>query len=454
MTSAAGDLPTLLSHRRLIDQLLLASVPDATSFSDLMSVMDGAGPADVIDGLRRHAGSHDMAFQIESLLADALLTGTTPLASRQPETLPLPHPLDSEWRFASDTVDELLGRLIEATRPGDELLLVGTPTLAATLGRTAVDRRIRFVGPDDVVSAAVHDIFAGDPRFVTGQGAAAAAAIVDPPWYADHFTDMLSICARGCRPGAPILTVVPRTATRPGVDADIDSMLAGAMHLRLQRSDTSAMEVRYRTPLFEARSLESAGIRADLGDWRRGDCLTLWRLDGRVPLRPARAGHPSVELTLDGCRVRLLPGVAPTASGIRAAERDEVSASVSARSPTRGKANLWTSSNRAFVVDESASLEAMITIAEQEGIVLPSRLASGPGCPKRKNAVETGVNMIHYIRELFKRERLDAARLAGEGSWLNTARDLRCSGEWSSMSRPALSGTTASAISSSRARGG
>lgn len=446
MTRGRVEQPGAGAHRRLIDRLLLAAVPSAASFGALMPAMAGAGPADVMAGLDRLARSGKMTALASGLLIDARCTGATPLAEAQPTALPLPHPLDFEWRFSSATIDQLAARLIEATSAGDELLLVGTPSLAAAFSRTTVDRLIRFVGPDNIITAAVHDLFAGDPRFATTGGGSAAAAVVDPPWYADHFEQMLTTCARGCRAGAPVFTVVPRVGTRPGIPTDLDAMLARAAHLGLLPCDAAALEVRYRTPLFEARSLESAGIRADLGDWRRGDCLTLKRVDTSPPAGSVQMVDAHVELTLEGCRIRLLTGLAPDATGMRAVESNEVSTSVSARSSTRRTANLWTSTNRAFIVDERACLGAMIAIAEEEGIVLPARLTQW-----QIERQPWKANLVRSIRELSERERSDAARLAGEGSWLNTARDLRCSGAWPGTSLPIPFGKTAFAISSSRA---
>ncbi len=44
--------------------------------------------------------------------------------------LPLPHPLDFEWRFSAGTCRELLAAASDLTRAGDTILLYGTPGLA------------------------------------------------------------------------------------------------------------------------------------------------------------------------------------------------------------------------------------------------------------------------------------------------------------------------------------
>ena len=59
---------------------------------------------------------------------------------------PLPHPADSEYRFDNPTAQRLAAQLVSQTKDGDEILLVGTPTVALAIADLQVDRRIRFVG--------------------------------------------------------------------------------------------------------------------------------------------------------------------------------------------------------------------------------------------------------------------------------------------------------------------
>lgn len=443
-----SDIAAAREHRRLVDRLLADAVPGVDCFAALLPSMQGAGPADVLLGLRRMRDNPDLRAAAEALLLDASTRSKLQPTVDQPAALPLPHPLDSEWRFAPTCVEEIVGRLLDATSPGDELLLVGTPSVAVALSRTDADRTIRFVGPDDLISAEVRRLFEGDPRLVRGDGTKAAAAVVDPPWYGGPFGEMLAVCARGCRRAAPVLTVMPRTATRPGMAGDLDDVLATAGTLGLQPTGADTFEVCYRTPLFEARALERGGVRPDLGEWRRGDCVTLVR-SGHEPVPVARtARQEHVELMLDGCRVRLTLGAGPARAELSPVEDDEVSASVSARSPTRRSANLWTTSNRALRVNEDACLLAFAAIADREGIVLPPRLTHRRIESIDRDRVESNVNLIHSIHELFARETADAARLVGDGSWLRGAKGMRCSNAWLGTSRPNPCGTTASANSS------
>ena len=443
---------TSRKHRRLIDRMLVDAIPGATSFAALLPAMEGAGPVDVVLGLRRLQQHWGLQAAADALILDASQQAGRLSGSDQPAALPLPHPIDSEWRFAPSSVDELTGRLLEATSAGDELLLVGTPSVALALSRTHVDRRIRFIGPDDLVSDAVESLFAGDPRFVRGGGVGAAAAVVDPPWYGGPFAEMLAICAHGCRPFAPVLAAMPRVGTRPGMADGIAEMLASAAALGFVRDDIDPFEVRYRLPLFEACALERSGLRPDLGEWRRGDLITLTSTRKVPGLIPHKARAEYVELMLDGCRIRLTLGAPQGAPRLRPVEDEEVSASVSARSRTRQSANLWTTTNRALKVDEDACLAAFASIAMDAGMVLPSGLTHRRIGSAGRNSVEAEANLIHSLHELFARETADASRLVGDGSWLRGAKGMRCSSAWSGISRRDRCGTTALASSSTAVR--
>ena len=59
--------------------------------------------------------------------------------------LPLPHPLDFEWRFSEDTCRAMLDAASETTREGDTILLYDTPGLAyAAISLPVRNRRVVF----------------------------------------------------------------------------------------------------------------------------------------------------------------------------------------------------------------------------------------------------------------------------------------------------------------------
>jgi hypothetical protein len=404
-----------------VDRFAAAAAPRCKTFGQLVGALPGVVPDETLASLRRLSRGSRNWQHLDRLVADAK-RDRAPAILNQGHGLPLPHPLDSEFRFDEETALRLTGALVAATRDGDEILLVGTPTVAMALAATPVDRRVRFVGPDDCVTAAVAAAFDPDHLVLGDSGVpSAAAALIDPPWYLGPVQTMLGVCARCCSIGAPVWMVVPPVGTKAEAEHDRQVFIGIARRLGLRTTSATATAL-YRTPLFELAAMERQGI-ARLGSWRRGDVVELVVQEARTlsdaPVREA------CELTIGGVRLRLAamggggpPVLKPIVCG-------EVYPSVSSRAPGRSLANLWTSGNRAFVVNADCARAAMAELARMADRVLRGRLTVDRNDLDRLSAVAPSNRLIHQLIELLGRELDDARRLVGDGAWLETAMGWR-----------------------------
>jgi hypothetical protein len=398
-----------------VDGLAAQLVEHSPTFEAFVVAMPGVMPDEALAALRRIPTP-----RAAQLAADATIDRAGPVID-QCHQLPLPHPLDSEFRFDSLTADILAAGLVEATRNGDEILLVGVPSVATSIASLNVDRRIRFLGPDNCVTAAVQAAIPdGQLMLEQGSGGTAAAALLDPPWYREPMRHLIGVCAHGCRPGALVNLVVPPIGTRPEIARDKEAFLSFAASAGLVPSSRGG-PVCYRTPLFELAAMERQGI-ARLASWRRGECLefAVTATGSRVPwIRPA-----ATELSVGGVRLRLVHGARRGSGELVPLDSHEVHPSVSARSHGRDAATLWTTTNRAFVVDFDLAKAAMTEIADDPEMLLP-----GSSSPKNEPAsdpdVARGANLIHQLSELIGRENADARRLVGDGAWRETVMEWR-----------------------------
>ena len=399
-----------------VDGQIRAQLKTCSTFSDLVSALPGVLPDEALNSLRRIGGE-----QAELVAADALVDRADRILN-QGIGLPLPHPLDSEFRFCEDTAQLLAESLVDATRDGDELLLIGVPTVAIALATMDVDRTVRFLGPDNCVTAAVREAFAPNQLVMTqGPGGTAAAALLDPPWYREPMHALIGAGASGCRAGALLKLVIPPLGTRPEIAADRHEFLNSANSFGLV-CHSGAGSVWYRTPLFELAAMEQQGI-ARLSRWRRGDVLD-FRLEGfRGP--PATWSPPRhVELTYRGARLRLVHG-AQAAKELARLSTEEVFPSVSVRAARRNEATLWTTTNRAFLVDFDAARAALAYLADIGQEVLHSRFSGEENYLLTNRTIAHDNRLIHQLVELIEREFRESRRLVGDGAWLETTMEWR-----------------------------
>jgi hypothetical protein len=280
------------------------------------------------------------------------------------EVLPLPHPLDYEWRYDPITRMMLADRCSQLSGIHGPIALLGTPTLAAELyghsgdvllldANAALLVRLAAARRLGAIQWAVADLATFSPPQAWLHRA--AVVICDPPWYPEGFATFLCAAAQLVRPGGTVLLSVPDLLTRPSVADELDDLRRMASRLRLAISAAEPRTLRYRTPFFEYRALRASGVHLIPLDWRAG---TLWQLTstGTAPMPPAgrhRAAAVSTtvaETTIDGVRLRVLrtTPASPGVLSLRPVVPGDTLPTVSRRHPARSSATLWTSGNTAL----------------------------------------------------------------------------------------------------------
>lgn len=342
---------------RLVAASVVAAIRNGTrSFGDLLLELPSIYPTDVLSAVDRVRGLSGVDVDI--------LDGIRAEASTHPEgaagsysLLPLPHPLDYEWRFSGRTCRELLVAASDMTRGGETILLYGTPGLAyAAISRPVRNRRVVFVGSDNAVTRRIEGLngAAGSPiAVVVGEGiqrACASAVFVDPPWYPDYMNPMFQNAAEACRSDAVVLVGLPPLGIRPGVAGERDAFDEFTEKQGFDRVGLEESAVGYETPFFEQNALAAAGVHVPVV-WRRGD-LALYRR--RRGGEKSRASGPPrecwVEVEIEGMRIRIradaeTPGAR---QGLQSLVQGDVLPSVSRRDRRRTRANIWTSGNRIY----------------------------------------------------------------------------------------------------------
>lgn len=277
----------------------------------------------------------------------------------------MPHPLDFDWRFTGDTIGLIWQIIRELAHPRANVALLGTPSLAAAidprkeLGSITLHER----NPNHHRSLAEGITFACcDVLRDHIQPASNEVVVADPPWYEPETIGFLWTASTLSRLGGHVLLSLPPVATRPGINGERERITAAAAGFGLEFLRLSDGVLRYGTPFFETNAMRAAGVPVT-NDWRLGDLAVFRRTEGECGPRPVMdTGTAWMERSLGLTRFKLQQTTSPgfVSPVLRSLVPGDVLPSVSRRDPRRKDATVWTSGNRIFGCDGTATLATII----------------------------------------------------------------------------------------------
>jgi hypothetical protein len=357
---------------RSVDALTLAELRSGlTIFADLVRRLPSIYPTEVLASLDRLADRGLIAPEVTAeMRRQAARRSGGPREGRS--LLPLPHPLDYEWRFSSESSRVLLDLAADFSPRGGDVLLLGTPGLAVEALSLPIDRRLLFVGEDNVVTQRLITLnrATGSPLSIAFcreglQHETAHAVLVDPPWYMDFIRPMLGAAAVACRMGGVVLISMPPAGTRPSAEQDRRAAIQFAARFGLELLEHQRLAIGYDTPFFEINALAAVGVCAP-HRWRRGDLLVFRKAhaSSRPAPLPSSRRLDWVEVTFGRMRlfIKLAAVTTDRFTGLLSLVEGDVLPSVSRRDSRRRDALVWTSGNRIFGSDNPALvLEAAVS---------------------------------------------------------------------------------------------
>lgn len=351
-------------YENSVDEWVFDSIKQGSkTFEELLLSLPSVYPTVVLDALRRLASSQRIDEQ-----SIAGITGTiretAPIHNPQRPAskrvqLPVPHPLDYDWRFSDEALGYLTHLCLSLTRSGDGVILLGVPSVFQMAGVLASSRQIVLL---DANSALVQSLAEAIPSGWIKQcdllrdmlpQIEAPVMVLDPPWYEEHFTAFLWAASRLCALNGNILVGFPPIGTRPGIEYERTRLFeyAHMLGLILIRLEPAALP--YISPPFELNSLRAEGVFNFPKHWRRGDLAIFSKAQHVEIPRPnlvlVENGAWSEE-TIGTVRLRIrqagdISFADPTLISI---VEDDVLPSVSRRDTRRSSVDVWTAGNRVF----------------------------------------------------------------------------------------------------------
>jgi hypothetical protein len=357
----------VLAFRTDVERWIAALAGDKSvgSFDDLVYRLPGVYPTDARDALLRLEVSGGVSVAAVRRLQQRSPSVSDDLAPRS--DLPVPHPLDYDWRFSASTADHLAAvcERLSARKP---IMLLGAPTVLSALQRGRVPAVLLDANPA-IVGSFAHEgryqalqcDFRQDPlpRLV------ASVVLLDPPWYGEHELLFFWAAAQLCTPGAWALVCLPGEGTRPGVAGETARALRAARRWGLHVETHERGALGYVSPPFERNALGAAGLPNLPDEWRHGDLVVL-RASG-VPVRdpaPETMTTRWPEVAVGRVRFRLRPSDSAPFRRIRPrltqVVEGDVLDSVSRRDPRRATVDVWTSGNRVFGCQSLGPLHSIL----------------------------------------------------------------------------------------------
>lgn len=369
-----------------VDQALASGHKD---FGAIVAALPGVYPADVLRAIER--------LRAKTTSGRVLLTRghlerciTQPdLDGRDQPILPVPHPLDFEWRFANEAVDVLLAECARRLQRDEWTALIGASSLVLAASRRLRLERIITIDANREMLEFVQRQYPA----VVGMGvdvmrdpapdSKVKVVVLDPPWYPEVMRGFLWVASEMCSLGGSILLSIPPIGTRPGILAERHEFFKWAVSAGLEVEKVQTGILPYASPPFERSALMARGIQNIPITWRRGDLVILSKVGLNQAARTISKSEgcpPWVEERLG--RVRIRVRVRPE-SGFRdpvllKMVDNDVLDSVSRRDPRRAQVDVWTSGNRVFRCMGTEVLRRILACMRQ-GLVETEVLAAHLG---------------------------------------------------------------------------
>jgi hypothetical protein len=290
-----------------------------------------------------------------------------------------PHPLDFEWRNTKKSVNYLSDLVTNESAVDDNILILGMPTLFASLCRKDIPQQVTILERNKGVLESLKelshksclvqeaDVFKFDPSTL----GTFSTVVMDPPWYEPHFFQFIWVASRCLRVGGRLIISIPPINTRPGIGAERVKWLNFAEKQGLCLYNLYSEKLEYAMPFFEWNSARIAGVDVN-PFWRRGDVAIFQKLEHSIIERPDYTEQESGwrEIDIEGCRFRVKvdgtddENISDTVE-FQELVPNQILNTVSSREPIRAQANIWTSGNRIFKTNKPRSVFQVLQLAKE-----------------------------------------------------------------------------------------
>ncbi|MBL1214677.1 MAG: hypothetical protein HND52_15080 [Ignavibacteriae bacterium] len=279
-----------------------------------------------------------------------------------------PHPLDFEWRNSTTSLDYLLKIIQDRNDIEDRILLLGYPTLFAAACIKNIPNHVTLIEKNkpiiDGLSKLIPNkkryqiletnIFEATPRNMSKY----SCVIMDPPWYSPHFYQFLWYASQCLVVGGRIGISLPPINTRPNISKERIDWFSFCHKNGLCLENLRDQKLHYAMPFFEFNAFRAAGVKDVLPFWRKADLAFFRKMHDKITPRPIIKDIYSgwIEKEIESVRFRIKKenkkSIKETIK-ISHLVKGDILPGVSIRDSRRRDANIWTSGNRIYKVNDT-----------------------------------------------------------------------------------------------------
>ncbi len=353
------DVALRPEYEREIDRHILKEVQSGVrDLWELIGALPAVYPTVVRDSVKRLVAGSKIP---EYVLKEGTAFGPKSAVNKAIAGLPLPHPLDFDWRFTTDCAAELLDRLITLTRTADVIGLLGAPSVYLLAAERNTARQFFLLDQNRALkgissrrfrreSAHLSDVLTGDEDPPMSH-----VVLADPPWYPIEALGFLRAASRICVANGSVLLSFPPVGVRPTIPHERNRIIREAKTNGLELTRIENLALSYVTPFFEHNALRAAGFANTSPSWRRGDLMVFRKQPGVTPAFKAQKNSTIrwVDCDLNGIKFKIRPKEKQNSLDprLKTLVPGDVLPTVSRRDARRNGVAVWTSGNRVYDCD-------------------------------------------------------------------------------------------------------
>jgi len=354
------------SFQELVDTQVISAIYNGkTTFNGILLSLPGIYPSEVFKALHRLKETGKISSNIlENAIQCTSCNNQDAIKTDQGNSviddfdLPVPHPLDYEWRFTPETMDYLLGKCLGLTSSKDLIGLMGVPSVLVRAVKESYSRKMLLFENNQAVIDHLDGIVSKDSYVKCDLTRdilpliRPSIIICDPPWYNDYTLSFLWSACQLLVPNGFLLLSIPPLGTRPSIVKDWELVQNWADQLGLSLMNVEMGILSYVSPPFERNALKAEKLYNVDRCWRRSN-LAMYVYDNETkiprPLPPNNDicwddySHKKVRIRVkrNEKNIFISPKLIPVVPG-------DILPSVSNKDERRKYADVWTSGNRIF----------------------------------------------------------------------------------------------------------